>query len=204
MTADPLVAQMLTGDDVFLEDMRTHKKPMSLYLTIPFTDQERLLPLSRLIVRLVLDYNTRRLGPWNHRLLMLIDELQALKSMPPLVRALTYVRKYGLNLALITPSLHALGAEGDQYMENAHLRVIFAPNDPALSEKFSHMTGNEEVEKQGTTREQRLLSATGITYLPPDKGLLLIGNGGYPALITKAPYYRSYRLRRRSRYASSL
>jgi type IV secretion system protein VirD4 len=202
MTVDPLVARMTSSSTFTLTDIREQRRPLTLYLTVPYSDQERLRPLSRLIVRQVLDYTTQHLDGWRHRLLMLIDEVQALKRMPALTSALTFVRGYGVKLCLITPSLSALGDEAQEYIENAHIRVIFAPNDPHIAERFSRMTGTEDVADRrriGTTTEERLLSTTGVTYLPPDKGLLLIGNGGYPALITKAPYYRNWKLRQRSR-----
>jgi type IV secretion system protein VirD4 len=201
MTMDPLVARMTSSNDFRLQDLRERHRPLSLYLTVPYSDQERLRPLSRLITRQVLDYTTHRLGGWRHRMLLLIDECQALGYMPALAQALNFVRGFGMQLVLITPSLNDLDrlyGEKNNFVEGAHLRVVFAPNDAGIAEKFSRMTGmHEQVEGQ-TTYEQRLLSQTGLTYLPKDKGLLLIGNGGYPALITKAPYYQSRRLRRRA------
>ncbi len=204
MTMDPLVARMTSSSSFTLQDLRERQRPMSLYLTVPYADQERLRPLSRLIVRQVLDYSTQHLGGWRHRLCMLIDECQALHRMPALPSALNFVRGYGLNLVLITPSLNEfdrLYGHANNFVEGCHLRVIFAPNDPSIAERFSRMTGTEDVpdmRRQGVTTEERLLSATGVTYLPQDQGLLLIGNGGYPALIRKAPYYRNWRLKRRS------
>jgi type IV secretion system protein VirD4 len=95
------------------------------------------------------------------------------------------------------------------FLENSHIRLIFAPNDPKIAEKFSEMTGTVEATKvrettgrgrtQSTSVEsERLLSWTGVTFLPKNRGLLFVGNGAYPALVKKAPYHKNWRLRRRS------
>jgi type IV secretion system protein VirD4 len=202
MTLDPLVARVLSRSDFTMADLRERRRPMSLYLTVPYSDQERLRTLSRLVVRQVLDWSTQRLGGWRHRLCMLLDEVQALKYLPAIPGALDFVRGYGLMLVLITPSLNELDREygpSNNFVEGCHLRLTFAPNDPTIADKFSRMTGTSEQTDGQRTWEERLLSTTGLTYLPKDQGLLLIGNGGYPALITKAPYYRNWRLTRRSR-----
>lgn len=202
MTTDPVVARMLSSNSFTLQDLRERTRPLSLYLTVPYADQDRLRPLTRMLVRQVLDYSTHRLGGWRHRLLMLIDECQALNYMPAIPTALNFVRGYGMNLVLITPSMNELDriyGEKNNFLEGCHLRVVFAPNDAAIADKFSRMTGTSDQTDGHRTWEERLLSTTGLTYLPKDKGLLLIGNGGYPALITKAPYYRNWRLTRRSR-----
>jgi type IV secretion system protein VirD4 len=205
MTTDPLVARILSRNTFSLLDLRERERPISLYLTVPYNEQTRLLPFSRLMVRQWLYWTTRRLHGWRHRMCMLIDECQALKYFPAIPDALNFVRGYGLNLVLITPSLNELDriyGPKNNFVEGCHLRLVFAPNDPRIAEHFSHMTGTEDVpdlRRPGVTTEERLLSATGVTFLPKDKGLLLIGNGGYPALIRKAPHYRSLRMLWRSR-----
>jgi type IV secretion system protein VirD4 len=212
LTLDPLVAQMTSRSDFTLRDLRERTRPLSLYLTVPYSDMERLRPLSRLIVRQVLDYCTSRLTGWRWRLTMLIDEVQALNRIPQIPSALNYVRGFGCNLCLVTPSLNELDRVygiHNTFLESSHVRLIFAPNDPKVAETFSAMTGTVETTKvrettgRGRTtstsvESERLLSWTGVTFLPKNRGLLFVGNGAYPALITKAPYYRNWRLTRRS------
>jgi type IV secretion system protein VirD4 len=96
------------GSDFTLADLRERAQPMSLYLSIPFGDQARLRPLTRLIVRQVLDYCTAKKAGWRHRLLGLIDELPALRCMNILSEGLDYLAGYGITLCLITSSLNTL------------------------------------------------------------------------------------------------
>lgn len=200
MTLDPVVARVLSGSDFCMADLRERDTPMALYLTVPFADQERLRPFTRVLANQVLDWNCQELPPslgrpcqgaprWRHRLLMLIEEVQSLGYMPAIPRALTYVRGYGMNLMMVTPSMNMIdGVYGryNNFLEGSHLRLVFAPNDAELAERFAKETGRVRVDgKEG----ERLLSQTGLTFLRGDLGLLLIGNGVHPALVTKLPYW---------------
>jgi hypothetical protein len=91
-----------------LRDLRESGRPLTFYLSIPFGDQDRLRPLSRLLVRQVLDHCTQRQAGHLHRLLLLIDEMPALKRLPVLSDGLNFLAGYGVHLCLITPSLNSL------------------------------------------------------------------------------------------------
>jgi len=219
ITLDPLVARMVSTSDFAMRDLRERARPISLYLTVPYSDMERLRPLSRLITRQVLDYTTQHLGGWRHRMLLLIDEFQALNHFPAIPNALNFVRGYGLNLALITPSLNEIDrlyGASNNVLENSHVRVMYTPNDPKIAERFSTMTGTVEVEKtreavahdpgrvfggrttvSTSTERERLFDASQVAFMPTDTGLLLVGHGGYPALIKKAPAYKNRRMQQR-------
>ncbi len=214
---DPLVAHMTNKSAFTLRDLRERVRPFSLYLTIPYSDQERLRPLGRLLVRQFLDYCTQRQHGWKHRMLMLIDEMQALNRLPTLSTALNFVAGYGVRLCLITPSLHELDrlyGRDHNFTESCHVRMVFAPNDDEIAAKFSRMTGMTEVEKQrqsvsedmGRLFSQRrssstertteaLLSPTALMQLPSDRLLLLVGNAP-PALVRKARYFQRRTWRR--------
>jgi type IV secretion system protein VirD4 len=207
---DPLIARATSGSNFTLRDLRERAQPLSLYLSIPFGDQERLRPLSRLIVRQMLDYCTQKKHGWTHRLLGLIDEVPALKRLHILADGLDFFAGFGVNLCLITPSLNKLDllyGPRNNFIEGCRFRVVFAPHDDEVAAKFSRMTGMTEVEKQREmvarepfrpvrdrtttsteTVQQPLLSPTALMQLPPEKVLLLIGNS-HPALLDKARYF---------------
>ena len=79
---------------------------MTVYLTVPYADQERLRPYSRLVIRQLLGYSTQRREGWRHRLLMLLDEVQALNKMAAVSEALNYAAGYGVHFCLVTLLLH--------------------------------------------------------------------------------------------------
>lgn len=213
---DPLVARMTSTSDCAWSDLRDRLHPMSMYLSIPFADQERLRPLSRLYVRQMLDQATQKLTGWQHRLLVLLDEVASLKYMPILGEGLQYLAGYGVNLSLITPSLtplEALYGAKNSFWEGCKMRLIFPPNSMAMAQMFAREVGEALVQKERTsvsreplhtmrdrttvsTEQSRepLLSATALQQLAGDQVVLLVGNAP-PALLTKAPYYRQRRWR---------
>jgi type IV secretion system protein VirD4 len=208
---DPLVARMTSRSDYTLEDLRSRTRPMTLYLTVPYSDQKRLRPLSRLLMRQILGYTTQQLHGWRHRLLGVIDECQALNRLQALSEALNYAAGYGVNLCLITPSLHELDrlyGPNNNFLEGCHIRVAYAPNDFTIAQRFSRQTGETETEKRrqswsqdvgsllggrrttSTEIERRpLLSPTALMLLDKEQVLLLVGNMA-PALLKKARYWK--------------
>jgi type IV secretion system protein VirD4 len=216
--ADPLVARMTECSDYVWTDLRREGQPMSLYLSIPFADQDRLRPLSRLLVRQMLDHVTLTLSGWGQRLLVVLDEVASLKRMPILAEGLEYLAGYGVKLMLVTPSLtplEALYGTRNGFWEGCRIRLVFAPNSMAMASLFARETGEQLVKKERvsvtrepfhtfrdrtststeTTREP-LLSPTALMQLDPDDVLLLVGNSP-PALIHKAKYYENISWARR-------
>ena len=62
---DPLIQRATDRSDFTLRDVRDRARPLSLYLSIPFGDQERLRPWSRLVIRQILNacVARKRAGP---------------------------------------------------------------------------------------------------------------------------------------------
>lgn len=216
---DPLVARMTNSSDFTWQDLRERTRPMTLYLTVPYSDQQRLRPLSRLLMRQMLGYATQHRHGWRHRLLCLVDEVQALNRLPALSEALNYAAGYGVNLCLITPSLNEierLYGPKQNFLEGCHVRIAYAPNDVSIAQRFSRQTGETEAEKvreswstdlgrlvsgrRTTTSEverKPLLSPTATMQLDREQVLLLVGNTP-PALLKKARYWKHRLWRRRS------
>ena len=220
---DPRIAAMVSASDFRLQGLRDRAQPMTLYLSIPFDEQERLRPLSRLILRQVLQYATSRLAPWPHRLLMLTDEVAALRRFAMLEDALDYAAGHGVLLDCITPSLNPLikcyGAHHN-FWEGSGIRLVFPPNSAGMAHMFARETGEAAVEKRRTliardpfrlwrdkttiaqeTALEPLLSATALQQLPRDTVLLLIGNAP-PVLLTKTPYFTQRQWRQRRGHAN--
>jgi type IV secretion system protein VirD4 len=215
---DPLVARMTNTSSFTWQDLRERTRPMTLYLSVPYSDQQRLRPLSRLLIRQLLGYTTQHLPGWRHRLLGVIDEVQALNRLQALSEALNYAAGYGVTLCLITPSLHELDrlyGQNNNFLEGCHVRVAYAPNDFTIAQRFSRQTGEMEAQKvrqswsqdvgsllgrkttSAEVERKPLLSPTGLMQLHKEQVLLLVGNMP-PAMLTKARYWKHRLWRRRS------
>jgi type IV secretion system protein VirD4 len=206
---DPIVARNTATSDFSLGDVRSRPQPFTLYLSVPFGDQERCRPLTRLVIRQLLDHCTQHRQGWVQRMLFMVDEVPTLKRLQVLADGLDFLAGYGVRLALITPSLHGLDrlyGPHNNFLEGCSLRIAFAPNDADIAERFSRLTGMMEREKERVmvareplrllrdrtttsveSRAEPPLPATALIRLAPDQLLLLVGNHP-PAIVSKARY----------------
>lgn len=210
---DPLVANATDTSDFTLRDLRDRGTPRSVYLSIPFSDQERLRPLSRLLVRQIIDYCTHPATPKVWPLLMILDEVTALKRLAVLNEGFDYLAGQRVQLMVMTPSLGRLAeqyGEHHNFLEGAHVRVCFAPNNTATAETFSRLCGKHAVQRRREmvlrngqrtytmeTVHEPLLSETALMHLPSDALLALIGQ--HRVLLKKA-WYGHNRVWRKRRY----
>ncbi len=222
--ADPMLEPMLSSSDFTATDLK--KSPTSVYLSIPFPDQQRLLPLTRLITRQLIEACIARehLNTDGIPVLGMIDELPALGYFPIIKRLLSYGRGYGITLCLITPSIAELGDEQEVrgYIESSKYQVIYTPNDPAIARFFSAKIGNLLRPKVRTSVSREpfsvlwdrkttshdevdlpLSSPTDITYMGKE-AVLLMYEHGYPALLKKHPYYQDVIWKSRSAIAPTI
>src|SRR5262249_13200510 len=99
---------------------------------IPFGDQERLRPWSRLIIRQVLDYCVSKQTAWPWKMLGMIDEVPSLKRLNILSDGLNFMAGFGVRLALVTPSMQELIAtygERHHFLEGAKVHIVFGMHD---------------------------------------------------------------------------
>ena len=195
---DPLIARTTDRSDFTLHDLRERARPMSLYLSIPFGDQERLRGLTRLILRQVLDYCVSQKEGWAWKLLGMIDEVPGLKRMNLLTDGLNYFAGYGVRLALITPSMEELIKTYEvhhNFLEGCKVQVVFGMHDAKVAKMFSERVGMTEVWKRrhsnrGSYQEkvkEPLLSETALINLPEDKALVIVGRH---KVLAKKTYYK--------------
>lgn len=206
--ADPLVDRMTSASDVTLRDLREGGQPCSIYLGIPFGDQARLVPLTRLIIRQVLDYCTQQDHDWRYRLLAVMEELPSLREMPILADLLDYGAGLGVTMLWCTPSMNRLVERYGQhhnFLEAAKYQVFFGLNDDRVARQFAALTGTQRVNKVRRSygpggplfgrmtisieeREEPLLPEGALMQLPITEAIVRIGDG-YPVRVTKC-YYR--------------
>jgi type IV secretion system protein VirD4 len=165
MYCDPLVSRNTACSDFRIDDLVNHERPVSLYLTVPSSDQERLRPLIRLLFTLIVNRLTEKMhsrGPQRnlHRLLFMIDEFPSLGHMEIFARALSYMGGYDIKAFLVTQDVRqivdAYGAQ-ESIVSNCHIRVAFAPNQPDTAKLLSDMSGT-------TTIQKAAYSFSGNTY----------------------------------------
>ncbi|ACS79750.1 type IV secretory system conjugative DNA transfer family protein [Maridesulfovibrio salexigens] len=205
---DPVVSRSTSGCDFRITDLMNSEQPVSLYLVIRPSDIDRLRPLVRLILNIVLRRLTEEMefsngavkAGYKHRLLLMLDEFTSLGKMEIFERALAFMAGYGIKAYIIVQDLtqlqSAYGKE-ESIMSNCHLRMAYAPNKIETAQVLSKMTGEATVVQRKTsisgTRAGRLsranvsVSEAKRALLTPDECMRLPGaEKDHNGMITKS------------------
>jgi type IV secretion system protein VirD4 len=160
---DPLVAQNTRASDFRLMDLMDHDRPVSLYIVTRGSDKERLRPLVRLLLTMMVRTlmgvtlkfdNGQPVMPHKHRLLLMLDEFPSLKRMHIIEDALPKCAGYGIKCFLAAQDREQMfGAYGEHQTitANCHIRIIYAPNEYSTARWVSDMMGMSTVVKEDVT-----------------------------------------------------
>lgn len=178
---DPVVAKNVSSSDFCIKDLMNHENPVSLYIVTKPNDKDRLQPLVRLIlnviVRLLADkmefervknekgeLTVRSKKTYQHRLLCMIDEFPSLGKLDILQESLAFVAGYGLKFYLICQDINQLKSRERGYgpdetiTSNCHIQNAFPPNRLETAEHLSKLTGLTTIVKEQTTISGRRMS----------------------------------------------
>ena len=211
---DPMVRNCSSSSDFCLNDFITCENPISLYITIPFPDLDRLSPFIRVLVSFLLrkfsqgevQYGEQKL---KHPILFLIDEFPTLGTFTALETMMGILAGYGITFYLICQSpsqIYRLYGEHTTIFDHCKFIATYAMSDPKSAEMFSKMTGIESVtfsnfSNSGNryeagmnniniseqTQQRNLMNADEIQHLPANQ--LIIFPQGSPAIIAKKNVY---------------
>jgi type IV secretion system protein VirD4 len=177
---DPMVKANTSCSDFAVADLMHGDRPMTLYLVIRPADKDRLRPLMRLMITLILRRLTSRelvfehgqpKQDYKHRLLLLLDEFASLGKLDIIRENLAYIAGWGIN-ALISMQnrqqfLESFGRD-DSTAAQCKVTIAFAPNDEETAEWLSKSLGTETRIKQSITesgkRSQVALNNVSTTY----------------------------------------
>ncbi|MCB0336106.1 MAG: type IV secretory system conjugative DNA transfer family protein, partial [Bdellovibrionales bacterium] len=210
---DPIMAANISESDFCLSDLMQHEKPVSLYLTTPVADLERVQSLHRLFFTLAGTRNTEHLEfkegqpapKYKHRLLQVFDECAHLGYSPIIQKHFSLAGGYGIQGLFVFQDLSQLFdlyGRNESITSNCDIKVAFAPNNLDTANYFSRLLGTEtriksddgkwpnkcraKAPKQSFGRP--LLTPDECARLPQDKSIIL-KNGLAPILGYKVPYY---------------
>ena len=153
---DPVVALNTASCDFRIHDLMNAAAPVNLYLVISPADIDRMRPLLRLMVDMIVRRVCSKMefadgsskASYKHRLLLLLDEFTSLGKLPVMEKALAYIAGYGGKVYLIVQDITQLnGVYGKEnaLMANCHVRIAYAPNTIETAKTLSDMTGKTTV-----------------------------------------------------------
>jgi type IV secretion system protein VirD4 len=193
---DPVVALNTASCDFRIHDLMNHAAPVNLYLVISPADIDRMRPLLRLMVDMIVRRVCARMefadgsskAGFKHRLLLMLDEFTSLGKLAIMEKALAYIAGYGGKVYLIVQDITQLNevyGKENALMANCHVRIAYAPNTIETARTLSDMTGKttvvEEKVSLSGSRSGHMKSAsvsvseTARPLLTPDECMRLPG-----------------------------
>lgn len=139
-----------SSDDFDVRDIRRRK--MSIYVVIPANRLAEASLLINLFFSVAIDQNTKTLPEKDPSLkylaLLLLDEFPALGRVDKYVKAIGYIRGYGLRSMMIAQSMSQLkdrelyGDEGARTLATNHMvQIIYAPQEQQDAQEYSEILG---------------------------------------------------------------
>jgi type IV secretion system protein VirD4 len=218
---DPLIRRNTSISDFRLADFAESQSPISLFLTVPYSDIDRLSALLRLLISFVIRRfaeGETRYGDvrMKNRILFLLDEFPILGSFPFLEKTMGLLSGYGMSFLIICQSLQQLiklYGPNNSFLEHCKTWITYAPGDLNSARTFSEVIGKESVWKEsvsssgskfavglthlnlsGNEVERNLINPDEIMRLPPTD-LLVFAHGMPPYRGKKVIYYLDLRFR---------
>ena len=159
---DPIININTCRSDFHIHDLMNSDAPLDLYLVVNPDAIDRMRPLLRLLVDLIIRRvcakmefadGTSKAG-YRHRLLLMLDEFTSLGKLPIVEKAIAYIAGYGGKMYIIvqdTKQLNNAYGKDNAIMANCHVRIAYAPNDAETAELLSRMTGKTTVVEKKTS-----------------------------------------------------
>jgi type IV secretion system protein VirD4 len=223
---DPLIANATSDCDFSLSDFVDSATPISLYLTVPYSDVDRIAPVFRLLITFILkqfsDGETRHgsVRLKNH-LLFLLDEFPVLGCFPFMEQVMGVLRGYGINFLIVCQALSQLVklyGPNHSFLDHCTVQALFAPGKLQDARDFSDAIGTQTVMQERISRGGRRFSVSmgnlnfsdsdlGTKLINPDELMKLPGNeclvmahGMPPYIGKKIAYYQDKRFSWKERF----
>ncbi|WP_298030514.1 type IV secretory system conjugative DNA transfer family protein [uncultured Desulfovibrio sp.] len=159
---DPIININTARSDFHIHDLMNDENPVDLYLVIPPDGIDRVRPLIRLMLDLIIRRVCARMefadgtskAGYKHRLLLMLDEFTSLGKLPIMEKAIAYIAGYGGKIYIIVQDPEQLNKEYSKenaIMANCHVRIAYAPNKTETAEMLSKLVGKTTVVEKKTS-----------------------------------------------------
>ena len=165
---DPVVGRNVSRSDFRVKDLMNHSTPVSLYIITQPTDKDRLRPLVRVLINMIIRLSADKMdfekgrpkARYKHRMLLMMDEFPSLGKLDIMQESLAFVAGYGIKCYLVIQDLsqlHAAYGKEESLTSNCHIQNAFPPNRLETADHLSKLTGTTTIVKeQATTSGKRL------------------------------------------------
>jgi type IV secretion system protein VirD4 len=191
---DPVVANNVSRSDFRIRDLMQSDRPVTLYIVTEPVDKQRLQPLVRVLVNMIVRLSATGLSfeggtpkpNFSHRLLLMLDEFPTLGKLDILQESLAFLPGYGIKAYLIAQDINQLYAHygrDEAITSTCHVQCAFAPNRIETAEHLSKLTGQTTVVKEQittsgrrwSTQSSRTTHEVSRPLLTPDEAMRMKG-----------------------------
>ncbi len=163
--SDTLVADATSKSDFDIKQLMNLEKPCSLFMVVQPEDKDALKPVVRLLINRILRMlaadmhfqGGRSINGFNHRLLLMIDEMPTLGKLDILQEALGYMAGYGLKAFMVTQDITQLKdnyGDKESIRANCQVKMYYATSNEETAREMSAEFGT-------TTRIKESVSISG-------------------------------------------
>jgi type IV secretion system protein VirD4 len=218
---DPYISYVTGASDFSLKDFYDSTEPISLYLTVPFSDIKRIAPVFKLLINFILNKFSRGEASYGsvslkNKIVFLLDEFPVLGAFPFLSDTLGILAGYGITFYIVVQALAQIKkiyGQDHTFLDNCKTVMVYAPGKIEDAKTFTDMIGKESVLKESVSASgsrysvslnninassqevaRDLMNPDELMKLPPTEALIL--NQGMPAYIgKKCVYYTDRRFK---------
>lgn len=169
---DPVVAENTSASDFRIRQIMNSDKPVSLYLVTEPTDKDRLSPLVKLFISLILTLcaadmefeGGRSVQSYKNRMLLMLDEFPSLGKLEKMQESLAFIAGYGMKAYLITQDMAQLFdkyGKDESISSNCHVNIFYAPLKTDTAQIMSDKAGNTTILDENKSVSGQGLKASG-------------------------------------------
>jgi len=184
---EPIIQKNIEASDFLIKDLMNHDSPASLYIVTEPCERQRLRPLLRMLMNMIIQQLAGNFN-YKHSLLLMLDEAPTLGRLSALQESLPLLAKSGIKCYLICQDLSQLESReigyGKGSIENFQLQIFYPPNRIELANYLSVITGK-------TAKQMLNMSASKKDYNGDIEisGDMVVYIHGFPAIYGKQSFY---------------
>lgn len=173
--------EVMDTSDFSLDDICDNERPISLYLCIPVSELQAVMPMFKLIYTLILKHLLSGPQKHKHRLLLGLDEFSQFKKFEVIAEQLPFVRSYGIKIMAFIQSISQLdewyGHDGRKaMMDNFQMKIFLKADENETLQYFENKLGKStELKKSvsfGSNRKEMGISSSNESVSEVGRSLL--------------------------------
>ena len=142
---DPIIAENTSTSTIHLTDFQSGPKPVTLYVVVMPKDQDRIRPLTRILLTQLINTVQATEHGKLREILFLLDEFATLKKMSVVANSLATIRSFRARYLLVVQDLSQLETYYDKLagsiLSNCGVCTAYPSNDDKTNERVAKWTG---------------------------------------------------------------